>query len=218
MPIHRLITAAIMIVPLAAPALSSAQTSAAATQSMAAGPATAPLLLRGGDAVRLFVQDEPGLTGEFPVLVDGTVLLPLIGQVLVGGLDFVAVQEAVRAAYAEELVGLSVVLQPLIRVRVMGEVRLPGLYLVDATYALEDVLARAGGLTPWASTADVVLVRDGRSELLNVRSAAARTLAPMQPGDELVVPRRAWFGEHAPILIGAATSVLAAAITALLVR
>jgi polysaccharide export outer membrane protein len=206
-----------MVVPLAAPALSSAQTSAAAT-SMAAGTATAPLLLRGGDAVRLFVQDEPELTGEYPVLADGTVVLPLIGQVLVGGLDFVAVQAAVGAAYAEELVGLSVVLQPLIRVRVMGEVRLPGLYLVDATYALEDVVAFAGGLTPSASTRDVVLVRDGRSERLNVHSAEARMLVPIQPGDEVLVPRRAWFGEHAPILIGAATSVLAAAITALLVR
>lgn len=185
---------------------------------MAAGAATAPLLLRGGDAVRLFVQDEPELTGEYPVLADGTVVLPLIGQVRVGGLDFVAVQEAVRTAYAGELVGLSVVLQPLIRVRVMGEVRLPGLYLVDATYALEDVLAHAGGLMPSASTRDVVLVRAGRSERLDIRSAAARMLAPMQPGDEVLVPRRAWFSEHSPILIGAATSVLAAAITALLIR
>jgi protein involved in polysaccharide export with SLBB domain len=219
MPFHRLIASvAVLVFTQTVPDTSSAQVPPTAGSMAAGATAATPLRLRGGDAVRLLVQDEPELTGEYPVLADGMVLLPLIGQVRVGGLDFVVVQESVRRAYGAELVGLAVVLEPLIRVRVLGEVRLPGLYLVDATYALEDVVAQAGGLTPSASTREVVLVREGRSERLDVRGAEAGLLAPMQPGDEVLVPRRGWIGEHAPILIGAATSVLAAAVTALLVR
>jgi polysaccharide export outer membrane protein len=60
--------------------------------------------LRSGDAIRLLVRDEPELTGEFPVLEDGSVLLPLIGLVPVAGVVFGEVESRVRAGYARELV------------------------------------------------------------------------------------------------------------------
>jgi polysaccharide export outer membrane protein len=199
------------------PITASAQMTAAAGGAAEASAAPAAAYrLRAGDAVRLLVRDEPELGGEYAVLEDGTVPLPLIGLVQVGGMAFGEVVERVRAAYAAELVDAMVVLQPLIRVRVLGEVRVPGLYLVDATFGLRDVLAQAGGAGPSAAPDRVVLMRGGAAVTYELESAAAQHV--LQPGDEIVVPRRGWVRENMPILVGAGTSVLAAALTALLVR
>ena len=173
--------------------------------------------LRAGDAVRLLVRDEPSLAGDYPVLEDGTVLLPLVGLVQVVGAEFGDVVGRVRAAYAAHLVNATVVVQPLIRVRVLGEVKLPGLYLVDATFGLRDVLAQAGGAAPGAAPGRVRLVRGGEERTIELE-AAEPVAVVLQPGDEIVVPRRSWLRENMPVLVGAGTSVLAAALTALLVR
>lgn len=198
----------------------------AAQTAPRAGPAVADGLispaaqfrLRAGDAVRLMVRDEPELTGEYPVLEDGTVLLPLIGLTQIAGAEFGEVVRRVRAAYAAELLNATIVLQPLIRVRVLGEVRLPGLYLVDATYGLRDVLAEAGGTSPAAVPNRVLLVREGTTQSFHLERGSAGEQPVVQPGDEIIVPRRSWMRENLPILVGAGTSVVAAALTAWLVR
>lgn len=172
--------------------------------------------LRAGDAIRLMVHNEPDLAGEYVVLEDGTVLLPLIGLVHVSGTAFGEVVKRVRAAYAVELVEPTIVLQPLIRVRVLGEVKAPGLYLVDATFGMRDVVAQAGGLSPAAAPDRIVLVRDGGTETYEPEAMEPGLV--LRPGDEIVVPRRSWVRENLPILVGAGTSVIAAALTALLVR
>jgi polysaccharide biosynthesis/export protein len=174
--------------------------------------------LRAGDALRMAVHNEPGLTGEYPVLEDGTVLLPLVGLVHVAGTEFGDVVRRVRAAYAAELLNATLVLQPLVRVRVLGEVRLPGLYLVDATYGMRDVVAEAGGTTPSAVPNRVLLVREGRAQSFHLERGPAGEQPVVKPGDEIIVPRRSWVRENLPILVGAGTSVVAAALTAWLVR
>jgi polysaccharide export outer membrane protein len=189
----------------------------AGSQAQSGGEAS-EFRLRSGDAIRLLVRDEPELTGEYPVLEDGTVLLPLIGLVPVAGVAFEEVESRVRSGYARELVAREVVVQPLLRVQVTGEVRQPGLYLVDATYALGDVVARAGGLTPSANARKVQLRREGRTERHDLGPRGSGVAVPLRPADAVFVPRQGWVGTNAPVLIGAATSVLAAAVTALLVR
>ena len=110
------------------------------------GAGTASFQLRPGDAIRLAVKDEPDLSADYPVLSDGTVLLPLVGVVRVAGTDFSAVEQQVRAAFAREMTDPVLVLMPVVRVAVLGEVRVPGLYLLDGTYDVTEALARAGGL------------------------------------------------------------------------
>ncbi|MEX1184837.1 MAG: polysaccharide biosynthesis/export family protein [Gemmatimonadota bacterium] len=192
----------------------------AATTASVAGAQAPPgsLRLGPGDAVRLLVLDEPALAGEHAILEDGTALLPLIGLIRVAGIDFAEVVETVRAAYAAELIEPVVILQPLVRVRVLGEVRAPGLYLVDPTQSLHDVLALAGGTGPGAAGDAVVLLRDGQRLEFDLHDEARPPAGALRPGDEIVVPRRSWLSENLAVLVGAGTSVLAAAVTALLVR
>lgn len=211
------IIALLVAAPLASQEASSAG-GGAVDGSVSAAEAAAGYRLRAGDAIRLLIQDEPLLAGEYPVLEDGTVLLPLVGVVRVTDVPFEEVAGRVRTAYDGELVNLAVVVQALVRVRVLGEVRVPGLYLVDATFDLEDVLARAGGLLPSAAARRVQLWRDGRMQRYDVRNGIGAPSGFIRPGDEIVVPRRSWLGESIPMLVGAGASVLAAALTAWIVR
>ncbi len=181
-------------------------------------PPAEELTLRPGDAVRLAVKDEPALVGEFPVGTDGTLLLPLVGLIPVAGEPFDAVKERVTKAYANDLTAPVVVLVPLMRISVSGEVRAPSIFVVDPSFTWSEVLARVGGTLPTAARDRMILVRDGREYELKRSGAATWPSFPVRSGDRLVVPRRGWVAENAPILIGSATSVLAAAITTLLLR
>ena len=182
------------------------------------GAGTASFQLRPGDAIRLAVKDEPDLSADYPVLSDGTVLLPLVGVVRVAGTDFGAVEQQVRAAFAREMTDPVLVLMPVVRVAVLGEVRVPGLYLLDGTFDVTEALARAGGLTPSGSMERIALLRDGRSERLRQDADLPVPMVRVLPGDQLIVGRRSWFAENSTVLVGAGTSVLVAALTAILVR
>jgi protein involved in polysaccharide export with SLBB domain len=109
------------------------------------------LELRTGDAVRLAVKMEPEWSGEYPVGPAGNVMLPLIGSIGVAGRPFAEVVAEVERSYARELADPELEVSPLLRVSVLGEVKLPGLYLVDPTQRLREVLAMAGGILPSAS-------------------------------------------------------------------
>lgn len=190
----------------------------ACAAAAAAQVSTAELRLRPGDAVRLAVLDEPALSGEFPVVEPGRVLLPEIGLVAVAGRPFGEVEREVRAGYGRIVVDRAVVLVPLVRVAVLGEVRQPGLFPVDPTERVAEVLARAGGITPAGSPGRVSLVREGRTTRIPMSPGATALAQQLLSGDQIVVGQRGWLRENLPVVVGAGASVLAAAITGLIVR
>jgi hypothetical protein len=64
----------------------------------------------------------------------------------------------------------------------------------------------------------VDLVRGGERRELDGSAGSLDLAMHPESGDELFVPRRGWFSDNLPILIGAAASVAAAAVTTLIVR
>lgn len=184
----------------------------------ASAQTSSDLRLRAGDGVRLSVRDEPTLSGEFPVVEPGRVLLPEIGIVMVAERPYSAVEAEVRERYGRILVNPEVVLVPLVRIAVIGEVREPGLFPVDPSQTVADLLATAGGITPIANTGNIALVRDGTITRIRLDPGAAALADRLRSGDQIVVGRRSWIHENLPIVLGAAASVLAAATTGLIVR
>ncbi|MBV9775153.1 MAG: SLBB domain-containing protein [Gemmatimonadetes bacterium] len=176
------------------------------------------LRLRPGDAVRLAVRDEPTLSGDFPVVEPGRVLLPEIGLVTVTGRPFGEVEREVRAGYGRIVVDREVVLVPLVRVAVLGEVRQPGLFPVDPTQTVADVLALAGGVSPTGNARNIALVRDGRTTRLHLSPSTPALDGRLLSGDQIVVGQRGWMRENLTVVVGAGASVLAAALTSLIVR
>lgn len=182
-------------------------------------PASADVLrLRPGDALRVVVKDEPALSGEFPIAESGSVLLPEIGLLEVAGQPFEVVERRLREAYARRLVEPVISVTPLVRVAVLGEVRRPGLFPVDPTQTVADVLASAGGLTPSANPGAITLVRDGRRRELRLDPGEPALRGLLRSGDQIIVGQRGWVRENLPVLVGAGASVLAAAVTSLIVR
>ena len=179
-----------------------------------------PLRLRPGDSVRLEVRDEPELLGDYAVDTEGHVLLPLVGLVSVVGRPFEEVRRDLLSAFGRELTDAAgrVRVTPVLRIAVLGEVMHPGLVPVDPTFSLADILASAGGLTPSADRKAISLVRDGQPLLTTTMDELLQVRTSIHSGDQVVVGRRSWINENMSILVGGSVSVMAALLTALLLR
>lgn len=166
-------------------------TAAAAERAAAVGVAV-------GDRVHVKVWREPTFSDSLTVDSRGEIVLPRIGPVTVAGLTIGSVQDSLRARYAVYLRDPVVTVTVYRRVGVQGEVRSPGLYYVDATMTLRDVIAQSGGLTEAANVGDVELVRGGRRTEFDTRAANGQSaLTELRSGDAVVVGRTSWLSRNA---------------------
>lgn len=174
--------------------------------------------LRVGDQVDVQIKNEPELSGTYPVTPEGAAMLPLVGRIDVVGRPFPEVEAAIRSLYAQELADPDVLITPLQRVSVLGEVRAPGFQWVDPTGTTRDAIVLSGGLTPSANASRIILLRDGSEMRFSFEDADSMTPMPLRSGDELMIHRRGWLRENMGIFVGAAASVAAAAVTSLILR
>jgi protein involved in polysaccharide export with SLBB domain len=174
--------------------------------------------LRPGDAVRLEVKDEPALSAQFLIGHDGALMLPLVGSVAVAGRPFNEVTSALQDAIAKQLVSPVIRVTPLVRIAVLGEVRSPGLILVDPTHTIADVIALAGGLGPNANSKRVLLSNASGVLVFRQDQLQTQTTPILLSGDQIRVEKRSWVNENLAVLIGAAGSLSVALLTAVLVR
>jgi protein involved in polysaccharide export with SLBB domain len=178
-------------------------------------PATqaSPTLLPG-DAVRVQVWREGDISGVFTVDDRGIVTLPLLGEREVAGLDPTELRDSLLADYQEYLQNPSIEVTILRRINILGEVRSPGLYPVDATISLADAIALAGGVTQVADPNKIQLVRDNEVIAQGVDQAAMIGASDIRSGDQIVVGMKSWFSRNVAVIIGstiAAAAIIAAA-------
>jgi len=173
---------------------------------LAAQDAGAPGTVRPGDVVRLRIWQEPDLSGDFTVHETGAVVVPKLGPVQAGGMTDAALRERLVAGFGEYLQHNSIDVTVLRRIQVLGAVRSPGLYPVDGTMSVADVLAVAGGTATDARVDRVQLVRDGRR--LDVHLTGAQRVAdtPIRYGDQLFVPQRGWADRNTGTVVSVLTA------------
>jgi protein involved in polysaccharide export with SLBB domain len=213
LPVARRIARAGLLLGLIATALPDA----VLAQGAAAGPSDV-IRLSPGYVVRLEGRDEPRLACECVIDRDGQILVPLIGLVTVAGRPFDDVRRELLSGFDREIVDAEIRLIPLLRIPVLGEVMRPGLVLSDPTFTLAEVLASAGGLSPSANRNAISLMRRGEAVSTMSIDEVAGTRVPLLSGDQVFVARRSWMQENTPILVSGGVSVVAALITALLLR
>ncbi|MFC1531494.1 polysaccharide biosynthesis/export family protein, partial [Gemmatimonadota bacterium] len=144
----------------------------------------------------------------------GVVTLPLLGEREVSGLDPSELREALLSDYKEYLQNPSIEVTILRRINILGEVRSPGLYPVDATISLADALALAGGVTPMADPNKIQLVRDNEVIAEGVDQAAVIGASDIRSGDQIVVGQKGWLARNSAVVLGslvAATAIIVAA-------
>ncbi|MEJ7810645.1 MAG: SLBB domain-containing protein [Gemmatimonadaceae bacterium] len=191
-------------------------TPALAQSSAARGSAT--IVLEPGDLVRITVWRKPELSGDILVAADSTLKHPLYRDVKIAGLPLPAAHARLQEFLKQFEASPQLVLEPLFRVTVGGEVRNPNLYSLAPETTISQAVALAGGPTERGRLDQVRVLRGGRELRVNLTSAGAQgTQMPIVSGDQIfVVRQRSVFRD---VILPAASVVgAAAAIAGLFIR
>ncbi len=179
---------------------------------LAQRPAEIAEQLQPGDMVRVALSREVGMSGDYLVDETGMVALPLIGLRETSNRTPAALKQELVSAYADQLRNQTIQITFLRRVRVVGEVRTPGLYHADPTMTLGDVVALAGGATNTGKQNDIRIVRDGEEFDVDLRSGVFQQI---RSGDHIVVPEKGWFARNRTLMVTASISVTAIVVGAM---
>jgi polysaccharide export outer membrane protein len=166
--------------------------------------------LRPGDVLQIRVWGQEDFSGQFQVDETWMIQYPVLGEISVQDLTVAQVRDRVRAGLEELFNRPYVTVTPLFRMAVLGEVRSSGLYTVDPTLSVLDVVAMAGGSTPDGNLRKIRLIRGGQEMRVDFEqeALAGRTLSEIgvRSGDEIVVPRK-WFTRSDFLLVAALLQV-----------
>ena len=146
--------------------------------------------LGAGDRLKVTIFNEPDLSGEFEVDGSGSMALPLVGNVSVGGISLRELEELLVNKYKD-----GYLLKPRIGVEILnfrpffilGEVNKPGSYPYVSGLTVINAIALAGGYTHRAKTNTTIITRgngDNKTEL------KANDDTMVLPGDSLFVAER----------------------------
>jgi polysaccharide export outer membrane protein len=153
-----------------------------------------------GDIVEISVWKNQDLGVTVPVRPDGRISVPLLGDVQAAGMTPLALKSTLTDGFREFVTApeVSVVIKEIHsrRVFVTGEVANPGAFDLQPRTKLMQVLALAGGLTPYAKSKIVVLRdREGKEDRrIEVNLDAIKSgkrpgdNIVLQPGDTVIVP------------------------------
>ena len=198
----------VILLTFAAPALASGQ------QVSAPSPLSVTLVMPG-DVIRVQIWREGDLSGDFMVDEAGVVTLPLLGQRNLTGSTMQEVRDSLIVAYQAELRNPSIIITPLRRVFVLGEVNQPGLKMVDPTVSLAGAISLAGGANPNGDLSRIRVVRNGEVILEDVAADRGLALVDIRSGDEIFVGRRGWFDRNSTFVVSALLSVTSLVISIL---
>lgn len=197
----------LLVAALALAGCGSSGTAAPPPPSPDASPeAAGDLPVRPGDVLLITVWPSTELSGEYQVEETGLAHLPGIGAVEVGGRPLREVRADLRARYGEALRSPVVTITPRFLVSVLGAVNAPGLYPVEPSMSLFDVISLAGWFRDDARRDDVRILRQGETIEFDAESALRRggggLAEGLRSGDRIIVPER-WFrlGEMRDVII-----------------
>jgi polysaccharide export outer membrane protein len=161
------------------------------------------------DQLQISVWHNPDLSVSVPVRPDGKITVPLIGDVQAGGQTPAAVaatiQDQLKAYVRDPQVAVILTQlrshEYLSRVRVTGAVRTPVSLPYRQGMTVLDVVLAAGGITEFASPDRTELYRRAGGAATQsypirlgkiLKQGEMATNYPVQPGDVVTVPQRAF--------------------------
>ncbi len=168
-------------------------------------------ILRPGDELLMRVWPDTTLSGRYRVESDGKAYLPMLGAIQVANTPLAVIRQDLIDRYSEIMRLPVVVIVPRFRASILGGVRAPGLYFVEAPTTLMDLVSMAGGFTDNAKTQEVRLLRGTQVFGVDAKQAmetgAATATVALESGDRIVVPTssRASLIQALQILISLAT-------------
>lgn len=166
-------------------------------------------ILGAGDRIRLDIFNVPEYSGEYQVLSDGTLNLPLVGTVPVQGMTLQQASQQLSTRFApilrRPIVTLSLLQARPITIAVAGEINRPGSYTVSpdgsSNPTLTQALQLAGGVTQAADIGQIQVRRlrargVEANQVLNVdlwqlvRAGDLNQDLSLRDGDTILIPTR----------------------------
>lgn len=163
------------------------------------------------DRVRIAVYQEEDLASLTRIDARGRVNLPLIGEIVIGGLTVIEAQAAIENAYKDgrflrnPQVTVSVEEYAPREVSIQGQIRNAGRYTlpIESTLTVVELVTKAGGITDIGKGSAVTVTRilpDGTKKVFTVDvdsvirgkkdSKTDDSAMLLQPGDIVYVPER----------------------------
>jgi polysaccharide export outer membrane protein len=161
-----------------------------------------------GDVLKVLVYDNPDLETTTRVGGNGTIQMPLVGELKIEGLTVSQVASKIAAKLSAGFIRnpqVSVFVEEFRSKRaiIMGEVKAPGLYELSGTTSLMELISKAGGMTTEAGN-EVTIKRKnpgnpGQDDLITVNlknlleKQETSTNVAIRDGDSVFVPRAGVF-------------------------
>lgn len=156
-------------------------------------------ILGSGDVVEISVWKDEALSRVVPILPDGMIQFPLIGQLLAAGKTTLELQQEIEERISKYVpnpfVDVSVQQVNSMLIYIVGKVHNPGRFVINANISVLQALAMAGGLNTFAKGEKIKIIRergDGQ-QILNFNyedAAMGRDLSQnirLERGDIIIV-------------------------------
>lgn len=139
-------------------------------------PRAAELVLGVGDLIAINVWENSNLNTEATIRPDGTITMPLVGDVKAAGQTPTSLKTQIKTQLQNfvKLQGTEITVAvkswKSYRFTIQGEVSRAGVFSSDQYVTVSDAIALAGGLSRFAKRTEIVLLRrgDGSSKLRQI--------------------------------------------------
>lgn len=177
------------------------------THFLKASPQHTSHKFKRGDALKLIVWQpyrigdgkNPGIEvgGEYPIDTRGNVFFPLVGDVKVIGHNSITLAEKLKEEFSPFLQDPIIIVEPLIRVTMLGAFRRPGTYLIQPDASLWQLVDKAGGPADDSNLKKMWVERGGKIVKRDILSGYEKAYSlhelGIYSGDQILVPQRKKF-------------------------
>jgi polysaccharide export outer membrane protein len=159
-----------------------------------------PYYIGPGDVLEISVWKDPELTRQIVVPPDGVISFPLIENINVKNLTVADLKQFVAKKLSEFIPDATVTVMFLeinsLKAYVIGKVNSPGQFDIDLQTNVLQILAKAGGLTPFASGGNINILRQQKNTIIKIpfdygdveKGKNLEQNIVLSPGDVVVVP------------------------------
>jgi len=156
-----------------------------------------------GDVIQVDVFGLPELTRETRVLLDGSIAMPLLGEIQVAGLDLREAERTIASLLTQRQLVNDPQVSILVKeyesrgISIQGAVSKPGVYQMVESKSLLEMIGRAGGLQSSVRPGtSIIVLRESEGTQERIAIDALRLVEQgdlalnllLQPGDVVMVP------------------------------
>ncbi len=125
-----------------------------------------------GDVLEISVWEDERLNRKVVVPPDGVISYPLIGDINVKGLTVADLRKIITQRLKDYIsdANVTVILVEInsLKAYVIGKVNRPGEYPIGLDTNVMQILAMAGGLTPFASSDKIIILRKEKGKIIKI--------------------------------------------------